>query len=118
MGKRKTSPQPNNDDVCPMDIDYDASVEVQVKKKPRKAYIPKALKMKVWDKTYGISVGETKCRNCKFNIISQMNFHCSHIIPECEGGATNVDNLIALCSSCNLSMAKKNMHEFQKKYFA
>lgn len=122
MGKRRTSPKVtnNDDDVCPMDIDYDASLH-QVNKSPmkkkRKAYIPKALKMKVWDKTYGMNVGQTVCLNCKTAIVSQMNFHCSHIVPECAGGATNVDNLLALCASCNLSMGKKNMIEFHNKYF-
>jgi 5-methylcytosine-specific restriction endonuclease McrA len=119
MGKRKTAPKHNStDDVCPMDIDWDASKDVIPKKKSRKAYIPKALKMKVWDKTYGMAVGETKCLNCKLSTISQMSFHCSHIIPESEGGATNVENLVALCASCNLSMGKKNMRDFHHMYFS
>lgn len=118
MGKRRADPKQNfNDDVCPMDIDWDASVEIKVAKKKRKTYIPKALKMKVWHKTYGMAVGETKCCNCKLSIISQFNFHCSHIIPESQGGATNVDNLVALCGTCNLSMGTKNMEVFHTKYF-
>ena len=119
MAKRKLAVKCySNDDVCPMDIDWDASTTVKATKKSRKTYIPKALKIKVWDKTYGMNVGQTICLNCKISIISQMNFHCSHIIPESEGGATNVENLVALCSPCNLSMGKKNMIEFHRKYFA
>ncbi len=117
MGKRKAAPKYNNDDVCPMEIDWDASMEAKPKKRSRKAYIPKALRMKVWDKTYGLSVGQTKCLSCTTSIISQLNFHCSHIIPESRGGATNVENLVALCASCNQSMGANNMIEFYNKYF-
>lgn len=124
MGKRRTSLKnvDKNDDVCPMDIDCDASASLSkvIKspmKKTRKACIPKALKMKVWEKTYSMDVGQAKCLNCKLTTISQMNFHCSHIIPESAGGLTNLDNLVALCAVCNTSMGKRNMIEFHNQYF-
>ena len=122
MGKRRTSRKHtnNDDDVCPMDIDWDASLNVVNKppmKKARKAYIPKSVKIIVWAKTFGLQIGQTLCPICKFNIITQMDFHCGHIVPECEGGATNADNLQPICAKCNLSMGKKNMREFHNKYF-
>lgn len=121
MGKRRTSPKTSNDDddVCPMDIDWDASLSVvqPPMKKARKAYIPKTLKIIVWANTFGLHVGQTMCPICKFNNITQMDFHCGHIVPECEGGSTTADNLQPICAKCNLSMGKKNMRDFHKKYF-
>ncbi len=133
MGKRKAS-STFDDDVCPMDIDWDASKENVVKavkkprktskenvakvvKKPRKTYIPKAVKIKVWANAFGLNVGQTACPVCNFNVISQMNFHCGHIVAEAEGGATNVSNLRPICAPCNLSMGKKNLNKFHEKYF-
>jgi 5-methylcytosine-specific restriction endonuclease McrA len=119
MGKRKASVQINNDDVCPMDIDCDESVTVIVTPTPkrRKTAIPKTVKMIVWENTFGLNIGQTKCPVCIHHIISQMDFHCGHIIPECQGGSTTADNLQPICAKCNLSMGKKNLKEFRKKYF-
>jgi hypothetical protein len=33
------------------------------------------------------------------------NFHCGHNIPESKGGITVLENLLPICSSCNLSMS-------------
>lgn len=122
MGKRKAAIQINkddNDDVCPMDIDWDESVTVIAKPTPkrRKTAIPKSLKMVVWANTFGLNVGQTHCPVCNFNVISQMDFHCGHIIPECQGGPTNANNLRPICAKCNLSMGRRNLKEFHKKYF-
>jgi hypothetical protein len=120
MGKRKAPVQINkDDDVCPMDIDWDASVIVLAKPAPkrRKTAIPKSLKMIVWKNTFGLHVGQTECPVCKHHLITQMDFHCGHIIPECEGGETNAGNLLPICAKCNLSMGRKNLKEFQQKYF-
>lgn len=112
MVKRK-----NNDDVCSMDIDWDASWEVKPAPKKRKTYIPKTLKKKVWETHIGKHIGSTLCSVCNHNEISQMDFHCAHIIAEAEGGATNEHNLIPACASCNLSMGRKNLKAFKQKYF-
>jgi 5-methylcytosine-specific restriction endonuclease McrA len=125
MGKRKAPVQINkddNDDVCPMDIDEDASVSVTVLStkpapKRRKTAIPKSLKVVVWDNTFGLHIGQTHCPVCNHHIISQMDFHCGHIIPECEGGETKAYNLRPICAKCNLSMGRKNLKDFHKKYF-
>jgi 5-methylcytosine-specific restriction endonuclease McrA len=117
MGKRK-APTALDNDVCPMEIDWDASVEnVKPAKKQRKAYIPKAVKMKVWSNTFGLSVGQAYCPVCTSNLISQMDFHCGHIIAESQGGETTVSNLRPICAPCNLSMGKKNLTKFKTKYF-
>lgn len=117
MRKRKAPVQNDNDDVCPMDIDFDASIPTPAPKKKRKTAIPKILKMIVWDKTFGRHVGIARCPVCDHCEISQMDFHCGHIIPECEGGPTNADNLLPVCIKCNLSMAKRHLTEFKTTHF-
>ena len=71
----------------------------------RKAMIPKALREQVWIQTAG-PVFRCKCpvRWCK-NTINVFDFQTGHNIPESKGGATRIDNLIPLCSRCNLSMS-------------
>lgn len=121
MVKRKALP-PSDDGVCDMDIDWEASKDNTLKvkpilKKPRKAYIPKAVKMKVWVDTFGLNVGQAPCPVCSSNLVSQMNFHCGHIVAEAEGGETTASNLRPICAPCNLSMGKRNMKKFKKTYF-
>jgi chromosome segregation ATPase len=84
--------------------------------KYKKKAIPKALKNKVWDKYIGIDIGQTKCLCCKITNISQLNFHCGHIISEKDGGELTMDNLKPICGSCNSSMSTMNMDEFILKY--
>lgn len=112
MVKRRVSKK--NNDVCPMDIDFDAS---KIIKKQRKKYIPKTLKIQVWDKAFGLHVGQTRCPVCNFHTLTQMSFHCGHIVAEADGGETVVSNLYPICAECNLSMGKKNMIQFHKTYF-
>jgi chromosome segregation ATPase len=87
-------------------------IEIKLKKKA----IPKILKNKVWSKHIGIEIGQTKCLCCKFVDISQLNFHCGHIISEKDGGELTMENLKPICGSCNASMGTMNMDEFIKKY--
>ena len=72
--------------------------------KKKKAPIRKALREQVWIQKAG-KVFETKCSTpwCE-NPMNVFDFHCGHNIPESQGGPTNVENLIPLCSRCNLSM--------------
>jgi DNA repair exonuclease SbcCD ATPase subunit len=84
--------------------------------KYKKKAIPKALKNKVWDKYIGIDIGQTKCLCCKITNISQLNFHCGHIISEKCGGELTMENLKPICGSCNGSMGTMNMDEFIHKY--
>lgn len=93
----------------PMDIDKPM--------KKRKKAIPKSLRMAVWNTHIGDTVGKTKCPVCQHNEITQMNFHCAHVVAEVMGGETNVSNLRPTCASCNLSMGRKNLNEFKKSYF-
>ena len=84
------------------------------KKEPRKQ-IPKAIRKLVWDSHIGKTIGETLCKCCNDATISQMNFHCGHIIAASNGGQINVDNLLPICQLCNNSMYKTNLYDFKDK---
>lgn len=82
----------------------------------KKEKIPLTLKRLVWDKWIGEKIGKTKCLCCKLSDISQMSFHCGHIVSEKNGGKLHVKNLKPICPSCNLSMKTQNMRSFMRKY--
>ena len=99
----------------PMEIDEPEPPPKPIKK--RKKAIPKTLRQAVWNTYIGDSIGKTKCPVCQCHDITQLNFHCGHVIPEAEGGPTQLDNLRPICASCNLSMGKKNLYKFKDRYF-
>lgn len=82
----------------------------------KKQRIPSALKKLVWNKHIGGHVGEAKCMCCKVTIISQMSFHCGHVISENMGGKLELPNLRPICQNCNSSMGTRNMDEFIDTY--
>jgi hypothetical protein len=84
--------------------------------KRKKKSIPQILRELVWNKKVGKEKGVTKCFCCKVTEISQLKFQCGHIISEYNGGLTNIDNLLPICSLCNASMGRTNMYEFINKY--
>ena len=86
-------------------------------KKKRKAAIPKVLRKAVWDKYIGEEVGSTMCMCCAGTTISQLNFHCGHVLAEANGGSTTIENLRPICASCNLCMRDKHMRSFQQEFF-
>lgn len=51
---------------------------------------------------------EAKCKVswCQ-SIITPFTFEAGHNVPESKGGATSVDNLIPICSTCNKSMGNR-----------
>ena len=84
----------------------------KIKKKP----IPPILKRNVWNKYIGEDIGKAKCTCCKLVDITQLSFHCGHIIAEAKGGELKMDNLKPICLSCNSSMGTMNMNEYIEKY--
>lgn len=71
----------------------------------KKKAIPKALRDQVWLKHMGkVYEGKCKIRWCS-NTMNVTNFHCGHNVPESKGGATDLNNLIPICSNCNTSMS-------------
>jgi len=84
-----------------------------------KAKIPKALREQVWLKHMGKAY-EAKCTTtwCQ-NRMSVFDFQVGHCVPESKGGATAVDNLVPLCSRCNLSMGSQyTTYEWNRQFQA
>lgn len=76
-----------------------------------KARIPKALREQLWLATFG-GVFQAKCSTswCT-NLITVFDFQCGHNIPESKGGKTTLQNLVPICSRCNLSMGSQYTFE-------
>tara|TARA_Y100000389_G_scaffold140942_1_gene138808 strand:+ start:1073 stop:2215 length:1143 start_codon:yes stop_codon:yes gene_type:complete len=91
------------------------NVKEQTKYKKKK--IPKSLKDLVWHKHIGKDKGSVKCICCNNYEITMSNFHAGHIIAESVGGLINIDNILPICSTCNLSMGSQNMKVFIKNTF-
>ena len=83
--------------------------------KRQKARIPKALREQVWLK-YSQQQFSIKCLTpwCQ-NQINAFDFHCGHMYAEAKGGSTTLDNLIPICSRCNLSMGTTSFSEWSTK---
>lgn len=73
----------------------------------RKAPIPTAMREQVWLLKFGKAF-EAKCPTpwCQ-NVITVFDFQSGHNIPESKGGKTSIENLVPLCSRCNLSMGDR-----------
>lgn len=82
----------------------------------KKQKIPSTVKRLVWHNHIGEEVGKAKCLCCKTTDITQLSFHCGHVIPEAHGGEVCVDNLRPICQNCNSSMGTMNMNEFMMTY--
>jgi hypothetical protein len=80
--------------------------------KIKKKRIPAAVKKLVWNTYIGEEIGKSKCKCCKLTDITQMSFHCGHIVAESKGGAAIVSNLKPICQNCNSSMGTQHMDEF------
>lgn len=87
-----------------------------IHKSKRKQHIPATVKRLVWNRYIGEEIGKSKCLCCKTTDITQLSFHCGHVIAEANGGRIQVDNLRPICQNCNSSMGTMNMKDFIKKY--
>jgi hypothetical protein len=81
----------------------------------KKTPIPATLKRLVWNANVGEAVGKTKCLCCRVTDITQLSFHCGHVVAESRGGETVLSNLKPICQNCNSSMGSTNMEDFMKK---
>jgi hypothetical protein len=82
--------------------------------KPRKAYINKAIKEKIWIKHFGLNF-EVDCPCCELRKINPFSFSTGHILAEAKGGKVEVNNLIPICCFCNSRMGTKNYYTFKKQ---
>jgi hypothetical protein len=96
-------------------LNKNESIESEsIKPKKKKKPISSTIKKLVWNTNIGEEKGKSKCLCCKSTEITQMSFHCGHIIAESNGGETIVSNLKPICQNCNSSMGSKDMNEFMK----
>ena len=82
--------------------------------KNKKQPISSTIKRLVWNKYIGEVIGKSKCTCCFVTDITQLSFHCGHIIAEANGGETTVSNLKPICQNCNSSMGTKDMNKFME----
>jgi 5-methylcytosine-specific restriction endonuclease McrA len=93
--------------------------EKRIKKqseKSKKQFIPKNVKINVWNTHIDINIQKHKCLCCKKSIITNTDFDVGHVISEKDGGTHEINNLRPICSSCNHSMGTTNMIEYIVKY--
>ena len=90
------------------------NIKPVIKSNKKKNPISAAAKKLVWNMHIGEEIGKSKCLCCKSTYITQLSFHCGHIISEFNGGETIVSNLRPICQNCNSSMGTKNMNDFMK----
>jgi len=74
--------------------------------------ISSTMKRLVWNINIGEDIGKSKCMCCKTTDITQMSFHCGHVVANAKGGETIVSNLKPICQNCNSSMRTQNMNDF------
>ena len=84
--------------------------------KLNRIHVPKALKDRLWDITFGPEAGQGKCYVCD-TIINSKVFEAGHIISVHHNGLTILDNLKCICSTCNKSMGTRNLEDFKRTYF-
>ena len=95
-------------------VEYSDTISKTLKNK--KQPISSTLKRLVWNKYIGEEIGKSKCTCCSVTDITQLSFHCGHIIAEANGGETTVSNLKPICQNCNSSMGTKDMNIFMKSF--
>lgn len=83
----------------------------------KKKSIPKKLKDDCWDINVGKQYAQVYCIVCNITVIDSRNFHAGHIESEKNGGQTNIDNIIPVCSGCNQSMGSIHMREYIEKNY-
>ena len=92
--------------------DLISAARIQNKKKT----IPPKLKEKVWTLYLGNEISRL-CPICEGTTISVFSFECAHVVSEFDGGQTKIENLRAICGSCNKSMGSKNMKDYTKEFY-
>lgn len=83
----------------------------------KKDPIGKAMREAAWDRWIGAECGRTKCPVCQDRNIRPTDFSAGHILAESCGGATSAENLLPICSTCNVRMSTENLYDFCKRIF-
>ena len=69
------------------------------------------LRMLVFKKTYGLK--NYLCVCCKSNYVNPFQFEVGHIKSKADGGKDTLNNLIAICRTCNSSSGTKNYNSLK-----
>lgn len=85
-------------------------------KENKKKQIPPKLKEKVWNKYVGDKIS-CPCPICEGVTISSFSFECAHVTAETNGGLLEVENLRAICGSCNKSMNSRHMKSYVEEFY-
>ena len=88
---------------------FDDKLRARHQWRQKKKKISKTIRRRVWN---DFSSNSEECCPLCVDMISIDNFHASHIIPEAKGGKVLIDNLVPLCSKCNIEMGTKTMEEY------
>merc|ERR1712127_172770 len=88
-------------------------------KRGRKKKIAPLVRWMIWQ-TYIGDRSESKCFCCwqkRITLLTNWDtFHAGHIQPEATGGEIKIENLLPICSNCNISMGTTHWDEYIKKY--
>lgn len=98
---------------------FDASSSSTSTSTPRqlpRSGIPHAIRLAVWNASFGPEVGVGSCACCS-RAINQQDYECGHIVSHAAGGLATPSNLRPLCRACNRSMGKTNLEEFRAQHF-
>lgn len=88
-----------------------------ISKPTKRKTIPKKVRSDLWKRYFGRTM-DGECQICQDTIeFDSSKWHAGHIIPDVEGGTTELDNLAPLCSDCNLSMSKSNAIDWARQYY-
>ena len=86
-------------------------------KPKQKRRVPSQIRIDSWNRYIGAEKGEALCLCCKTTKIAQLTFHAGHVVSEANGGPPTVENIRPICGGCNLSMGKRDMHEFMQAHY-
>ena len=88
------------------------------KKKKKRASIPGILRYQVWEKYIGKYL-KAKCFCCRTKTITPFTyyqtFQAGHIISDCNGGKTTIENLLPICRDCNMHMGGENWDDYAER---
>lgn len=92
----------------------------EINKKPvlnKRPVLNKSLRMACWNKYIGKKTAAVKCICCQSETIYNTDFHAGHILAVAKQGTMCMNNILPICSICNLSMGSQLMDDFVKNNF-
>lgn len=81
--------------------------------------IPKQTRLTIEQRIFG-NATEQQCPCCDTNMIYKdraNGYHMGHIVAHALGGTSTIDNLIPICSTCNLNMDIEDLFHYQERCY-